>query len=266
MVSGFRVTAGAEAFDADNVILATGAHRVPRTPDFAGDLSDDIVQLHSADYRNPGQLEPGTVLLVGAGNTGAEIAMDVAPTHQVLMAGRTVGEIPIDIRGWQGRLFFPVLWWVWEHIVTERTKPGRKVQAEVTHEKGEPWVRQKEKDIQQAGVERTSRITGVVDGRPRNEDGEVLEVANVIWCTGFEKDYGWIDLPGLDSSGRLDQRARCSGRPARPLRAGPGVPVHVQLAHGRWSRQGRGVRRRAARPGAGRDAARTSRGVVAPRP
>ena len=212
--SGFRVTAGAEAFDADNVILATGAHRVPRTPDFAGDLSDDIVQLHSADYRNPGQLEPGTVLLVGAGNTGAEIAMDVAPTHQVLMAGRTVGEIPIDIRGWQGRLFFPVLWWVWEHIVTERTKPGRKVQAEVTHEKGEPWVRQKEKDIQQAGVERTSRITGVVDGRPRNEDGEVLEVANVIWCTGFAKDYGWIDLPGLDSSGRLDQqRGAVVGQP-----------------------------------------------------
>ncbi len=123
---------GREAFDADNVILATGAHRVPRTPTFAGDLSDDIVQLHSADYRNPGQLEPGTVLLVGAGNTGAEIAMDVAPTHQVLMAGRTVGEIPIDIRGWQGRLIFPVLWWVWEHILTERTKPGRKVQAEAS--------------------------------------------------------------------------------------------------------------------------------------
>ncbi len=49
----------------------------------------------------------------------------------------------------------------------------------------------------------------MVDGRPRNEDGEVLDVANVIWCTGFEKDFGWIDLPGLDSSGRLDQRARC---------------------------------------------------------
>ena len=96
---GFRVTAGAQAFDADHVILATGAHRVPRTPDFAGDLSADIVQLHSADYRNPGQLQPGTVLLVGAGNTGAEIAMDLAPTHEVLLAGRTVGEIPIDIRG-----------------------------------------------------------------------------------------------------------------------------------------------------------------------
>ena len=172
------------------------------------------MQLHSADYRNPAQLEPGTVLLVGAGNSGAEIAMDLAPTHQVLMAGRTVGEIPIDIRNWQGRLMFPVIWWVWEHILTERTKPGRKVQAEMIQGKGDPWIRQKEKDIRQAGVERTSRITGVVDGRPQNEDGEVLDVANVIWCTGFEKDFGWIDLPGLDSSGRLDQeRGAVVGQP-----------------------------------------------------
>ena len=57
--SGFRVTAGAQAFDADHVILATGVHRVPRTPAFADDLSDDIVQLHSVDYRNPGQLAAG---------------------------------------------------------------------------------------------------------------------------------------------------------------------------------------------------------------
>jgi putative flavoprotein involved in K+ transport len=212
--SGFRVTAGAQAFDADHVILATGVHRVPRTPDLAGELSEDIVQLHSADYRNPGQLAPGRVLLVGAGNSGVEIAMDLAQTHQVLMAGRTVGEIPIDIRNWQGRLIFPVLWWVWEHIVTERTKPGRKVQAEILQGKGDPWIRQKEKDIEQAGVERTSRITGVVDGRPQNEDGEVLDVANVIWCTGFEKDYAWIELPGLDSTGRLEQeRGAVVGQP-----------------------------------------------------
>ena len=212
--SGFRATAGAEAFDADHVILATGAHRAPHTPAFADQISGDIVQLHSADYRNPGQLAPGPVLLVGAGNTGAEIALDLAPTHQVLLAGRTVGEIPIDIRGWQGRVMFPVLWWVWEHILTERSKPGRKIQAERSEGHGDPWIRQKEKDIQQAGVERTSRITGIVDGRPRNEDGEVLDVANVIWCTGFEKDFDWIDLPGLDSSDRLaNERGAVEGQP-----------------------------------------------------
>ncbi len=211
---GFRVTAGAEAFDADHVILATGVHRVPRTPAFAEELSDDIVQLHSVDYRNPGQLAPGAVLLVGAGNTGAEIAMDLAPTRQVLLAGRTVGEIPIDTRGWQGRLMFPLIWWVWEHILTERSKPGRKMQAERVEGHGDPWIRQKEKDIEAAGVTRAGRITGIVDGRPQTENGEVLDVANVIWCTGFEKGFGWIDLPGLDSSGRLaNSRGAVDGQP-----------------------------------------------------
>jgi putative flavoprotein involved in K+ transport len=109
---------------------------------------------------------------------------------------------------------FPVIWWVWEHVLTERSKPGRKVQAEAVHGKADPWIRQKEKDIQQAGVERRSRITGTVDGRPRTEDGEVLDVANVIWCTGFEKGFGWIDLPGLDSSGRLaNSRGAVDGQP-----------------------------------------------------
>ncbi len=210
----FRVTAGAQAFDADHVILATGVHREPRTPDFADEVSDKIVQLHSADYRNPGQLAPGPVLLVGAGNTGAEIAMDLAPTHHVLLAGRKVGEIPFDTRSWQGRMLFPVMWWVWEHILTERTKPGRKVQAQMLQGQGDPWIRQKEEDIVQAGVERTSRITAIVDGRPQNEDGEVLDVANVIWCTGFEDGFAWIDLPGLHSSGRLaSERGAVKGQP-----------------------------------------------------
>src|SRR5680860_608035 len=65
---GFRVTAAGEVFDAAHVILATGVHRVPKVPSFAAGLGDDIVQLHSADYRNPAQLNPGTVLIVGAGN------------------------------------------------------------------------------------------------------------------------------------------------------------------------------------------------------
>ena len=210
----FRVTAGAQAFDADHVILATGVHREPRTPDFADEVSDKVVQLHSADYRNPGQLAPGPVLLVGAGNTGAEIAMDLAPTHHVLLAGRKVGEIPFDTRSWQGRMLFPVMWWVWEHILTERTKPGRKVQAQMLQGQGDPWIRQKEEDIVQAGVERTSRITAIVDGRPQNEEGEVLDVANVIWCTGFEDGFAWIDLPGLHSSGRLaSKRGAVEGQP-----------------------------------------------------
>lgn len=210
----FLVTAGAEAFHAENVILATGVHRVPRVPDFATELSADIVQLHSADYRNPSQLQPGTVLIVGAGNSGAEIGVDIGTSHPILLSGRDVGYLPIEMRGWQGRVAFPLIWWMWEHVLTEKKKPGRKVQAEALEGHGEFLIRQKEKDLLAAGIERVPRIAGVVDGRPQTEEGEVLDVANVIWCTGFTADFGWIDLPGLDSSGRLaSERGAVAGQP-----------------------------------------------------
>jgi putative flavoprotein involved in K+ transport len=211
---GFRATAAGEVFDAANVILATGAHRVPRVPEFAADLGEDIVQLHSAQYRSPAQLNPGTVLIVGAGNSGAEIGVEVAHTHPVLLAGRNVGQLPIDTRNWQGKLLFPLIWWTWEHVLTEKKLPGRKVQAEALKGHGEPLIRQKEKDIKAAGITRTARIVRAVHGRPQTEDGDLLDVANVIWATGYTPDFAWLDLPGLDSSGRLDSdRGAVKGQP-----------------------------------------------------
>lgn len=210
----FRVTAGAEVFDADNVILATGVHRSPRVPSFASELGDDIRQLHSAEYRNPAQLQPGTVLIVGAGNSGAEIGVEVARTHPVLLAGRNVGQLPIDTRNWQGKLMFPLIWWTWEHVLTEKTKPGRKVQAGMLQGHGDPLIRLKERDLVEAGITRTARIAGVCEGRPQTEDGDVLDVANVIWASGFKADFAWIELPGLDSSGHLDsERGAVKGQP-----------------------------------------------------
>jgi putative flavoprotein involved in K+ transport len=212
--AGYRVTAGADVYDADNVILAVGSHRAPKAPGFAAELSEQIVQLHSSDYRNPGQLQPGTVLIVGAGNSGADIGVELAKTHRVMLSGRHPGQLPIDIEGWQGRLTFPVVWWMWEHVLTEKRKAGRKVQAEMLKGHGDQLIRLKDKDIVAAGIERTPRIAGVVDGCPQTEDGAVLEVANVIWATGFKPDFGWIELPGLDSSGRLDNdRGSVTGQP-----------------------------------------------------
>jgi putative flavoprotein involved in K+ transport len=177
-------------------------------------LAAGIVQLHTVDYRNPGQLQPGTVLIVGAGNSGAEIGVEVGKTHKVLLAGRNVGYLPIEMRGWQGKLLFPLIWWVWEHVLTENKRPGRKVQAEALEGHGEFLIRQKEKDLLAVGIERVPRIAGVVDGRPQTDDGVLLDVANVIWCTGFTPDFGWIDLPGLDSSGRIASERGCvTGQP-----------------------------------------------------
>jgi len=91
--------------EADQVVVAMSSHQRPRVPDFAGDLRADIVQLHAKDYRNPSQLRPGPVLVVGAGNSGADIALDLAPGRDVWLAGRDVGQVPFDIEGRWARLF-----------------------------------------------------------------------------------------------------------------------------------------------------------------
>ena len=215
---GFRVTAGDTLYEADNVVLATGVHRRPRVPAFATELSPDIVQMHSSDYRNPSQLQPGTVLLVGAGNSAADIGLEVSRTHHTLMSGRHPGQLPIDIESFKARFLFPFIWFTWTHILNENTKPGRKMQAEMQaglkQGRGDMLIRVKSHQIDEAGIERVERINGVIDGRPETADGKVLDVANVIWCTGFVPDFDWIDLPGLDSSHALaNDRGQVDGQP-----------------------------------------------------
>jgi putative flavoprotein involved in K+ transport len=210
----YLVTAGDRRFQAEHVIIAMALFQHPRTPTFATELHPGILQIHSRDYRNPSQLRGGDVLIVGAGNSGAEIGVEVARTHPVLLAGRNVGQIPIDTRNWQGKLMFPLIWWAWEHVLTEKTKPGRKVQAGMLQGHGDPLIRLKDRDLVEAGITRTARIAGVCEGRPQTEDGDVLDVANVIWATGFKPDFAWLDLPGLDSSGHLDsERGAVKGQP-----------------------------------------------------
>jgi putative flavoprotein involved in K+ transport len=159
----------------------------PWVPDVAGQLDPHILSLHSADYRNPRQMHDGVVLIVGAGNSGAEIALDVTPTHPVVLAGRDTGRLPISIGGPIYRLM--------NRLLTTNTQLGRRFAANVNSGKGTPLVRVRPSDLADAGVERAPRVVAQVDGRPALEDGRVLDVANVIWCTGYRPDYSWIALP-----------------------------------------------------------------------
>lgn len=195
------VTEGGE-IEADNVVVAMSSYQEPVTPDFADDLDPSIRQLHSVDYRSPDQLQPGPVLLVGGGNSGSEIAMELASRHDVWMSGRDVGEIPFRPRGFLGQLFLVrlVLRVLFHRILTVRTPIGRKIRPKVLH-KGGPLVRVKSRDLRRAGVERVPRTKGVEGGLPVLEDGRVLEPANVVWCTGFETGLDWIDLPSQKGGG-----------------------------------------------------------------
>jgi putative flavoprotein involved in K+ transport len=183
--TGYVVRSASHTLRADTVVLATGPAMRPRLPDVA-ELDPEIESLHSVDYRNPAQLRDGAVLIVSAGNSGAEIALDVTPTHKVMLAGRDTGRLPISLGG-------PV-YRVMNQFLTANTRLGRRFARSVNSGKGTPLVRVRPSDLTEAGVERTGRLVGQIDGRPRLEDGRVVDVANVIWCTGYRPDYSWIAL------------------------------------------------------------------------
>jgi putative flavoprotein involved in K+ transport len=169
-------------------------------PAFAPELDAAIVQLHAGEYRDPSQLKPGDVLVVGVGNSGADIAMELCTTHRTYLSGPDKGQVPFRIESRKARVLFPILWLVASRVLTVRTPLGRKVRPHVI-ENGAPLIRVKAEDIAKAGIERLPRTVGVQDGLPVLEDGRVMDVANVVWCTGFQPDYSWIDLPVFSDDG-----------------------------------------------------------------
>jgi putative flavoprotein involved in K+ transport len=197
---GFVVEAGERRFEAAQVVVAMASYQRARVPAFASELSPSIVQLHSRDYKSPAQLRDGDVLLVGAGNSGAEIAMDVAARHRVWMSGRHPGHVPFRIDGLLAKLILVRLIFrvVFHRILTVKTRPGRK--ARLNHA-GTPLIRQKPKQLTAAGITRVPRTVGVRDGQPLLDDGRTLDVANVVWCSGFDAGLSWIDLPIFDDRG-----------------------------------------------------------------
>lgn len=164
--------------------------------------------------------------MVGSGQSGADVALELAGAgHEVWLSGKVNGEPPITLGTRRARLMFPILWFVANHVLTTRTPIGRKLQPVIRSE-GTPLLRVKRADLDAAGVHRVeSRTTGVVDGLPQLDDGTVLDVANVVWCTGFRQKFDFIhpsitgadgwprdkggvvpDSPGLYFMGLLFQR------------------------------------------------------------
>jgi putative flavoprotein involved in K+ transport len=197
----YLVKSGARAWIADNVVVAMSNYQEPRVPSFARALAPHIVQLHSKQYRNPRQLRAGRTLVVGAGNSGGEIALELSRTHQVWLSGKESGHIPFRIDTFLGRHFLVrLVRFLGHHVLSLRTPIGRKVRPKLLHAAA-PFVRVKPTDLIEAGVERVSRVVGVREGLPVLADGRALEVENVVWCTGFEHGFPWIDLPIFDEHG-----------------------------------------------------------------
>lgn len=199
---GFEVEHGGGCIQAQNVVVAAGIYHHPRIPDFSRDLAGDIFQLHSNEYRRPSQLQDGSVLVVGAGNSGAEIAVELADRHRVWLSGPDTGQEPVAAGSKPGLLFAPLVWFVFHRVLKVTTPWGRKARDHfMAPPRGLPLARVRRKEILAAGIERVPRVTGVQNGYPMLEDGRVLEVDNVVWCTGFVPGFDWIDLPVFDDYG-----------------------------------------------------------------
>ena len=199
----YLLTAGGRRLEARHVVVAMSSYQRGVTPAFATQLDPGITQIHSADYRRPSQLPPGDVLLVGAGNSGAEIAIDlVGAGRRVWISGRDVGQIPFSVRNAMvRRLVIPILFRIVFHrILTLGTPIGRKVRPKMVT-RGLPLIRTRGGDLAAAGVTRVPRMEGVRDGQPLLADGSVRRVSGVVWCTGFDIGKSWIDLPVFDRHG-----------------------------------------------------------------
>jgi putative flavoprotein involved in K+ transport len=197
----FVVTAGSSRFEADQVVVAMANYQTPRVPQFAADLDPQITQLHSHAYRNPAQLQPGGVLVVGAGNSGADIAIEVAQSHPTWIAGTESGHIPFPIDTVVARHFLVrLVRFVGHHVLTVSTPIGRKLRPKLLH-RATPLVRVKPWNLTEAGIQRVPRVSGVRNGRPMLADERVLDVKNVIWCTGYDSGFSWIDLPIFEADG-----------------------------------------------------------------
>jgi putative flavoprotein involved in K+ transport len=197
--NGFHIVTKKGNFLTQNVIIATGPYQNPHIPAFCKDLNPAIQQIHSSLYRNPAQISSQNILIVGAGNSGAEIGLELARAGKhVWLAGREVGHIPADKIGklFGGNLY----WWFVSKILNVKTPIGRKMQPKIlTH--GTPLIGTNHTILKMAKIEFTPRVAGTKEGKPMLEDGRILPADVIIWATGYHPAYQWINLPIFDELG-----------------------------------------------------------------
>lgn len=193
---GYVVVAGDERFQSANVVIANGVFRRPRVPELAAGLDPRITQLHSSAYRRPSQLRSGPVLVVGASHSGSDIAWEAAAAgHHVVLCGPETGQLPAQVETRRGRMLFRLMFFAGSRVLTVDTPIGRAVRPKIRRGGG-PLLRYRRKELTAAGVERVlARASGVSDGMPLLDNGRMIDVRNVVWCSGFDRDYSWIRFP-----------------------------------------------------------------------
>ena len=193
----YCISAGDKYFEAEHVVIAMSNYQHPRIPKFADELDENINRFHSLNYKGPEQLQDGDVLVVGAGNSGCEIALEAARhNHKVWLSGRDVGNIPFNIEGYFAKLFliWLVIRFLFHRVLTTGTPIGRAARPKIISQGG-PLIRIRPKQIDEAGIKRVPKMKGVRGGLPLLENGQVVDIKNVVWCKGFHPSFSRIDIP-----------------------------------------------------------------------
>jgi putative flavoprotein involved in K+ transport len=195
----FRLEAGGRAITADQVVVATGPFQTAYVPKLNEKLSGDLFQTHAVGYRQPGAVPTGTVLVVGGGNTGFQIAKELSATHRVVLSiGSQQKPLPQRVLGRD------LFWWLTKTRLLNKTvdsRLGRKLGMRDTLIGSSPGEMTK-----RHGVQLKPRLVDAEGRRVRFDDGSELEVDAVIWATGYRSDYSWIKLPILGEDGRVRHR------------------------------------------------------------
>jgi putative flavoprotein involved in K+ transport len=190
---GYRLQTQSGSYEAARVIIATGAYQRPYTPPIAERLSDQVTQLHSAEYRNPDQFAAQQVLVVGAANSGAQIAEDLAPTHHVhLSHGARIPRLPRRVLGKSVHWYGDHLGLIGASLDSWRGRTQR----------GDTLIGTSLGQLKRHhGVELLDRTVDAHERTVGFQDGRELEVETVVWATGYRPDYSWIQAPVLDAGG-----------------------------------------------------------------
>jgi putative flavoprotein involved in K+ transport len=204
---GYVVELEDRAYEADQVVIATGPFQVPAIPAIASRLGPDVVQLHSTAYRNADGLPVGRVLVVGGGNTGFQIAEELVASREVHLAiGSRQTPLPQRILG---RDVFRYL----EALGVMRRSVETRLGSRLQHR--ETLIGSSPRGIRRRGVHLHPRAVDAFGTEVTFSDGERLLVDAVVWATGYRVDHSWIDAPVFDQNGRA--RHRRGVTPARGL-------------------------------------------------
>jgi putative flavoprotein involved in K+ transport len=202
---GFILDLGARMLEADQVVVATGPFQVPNVPPFAADLASDVVQMHSTGYRRPSDVPEGTVVVVGGGNTGFQIAKELSATHSVHLAiGSRQTPLPQRLLGRD------LFWWLTKTGLIKKT-----VDSRIGHRARDrdTLIGSSAGDARRHGVALESRVVVASDRTVTFADGPKLDVETVIWATGYRSDHSWIDVPVFDHDGRVLHRRGVTDHP-----------------------------------------------------